>query len=256
MPSRDASPGPVVIATSLKMYFDHQQTLEWARGVREIALRSKQVQSGKAQLLVFPSFPSIKAVIDIFKDVPVLVGAQNVAAQNTGAYTGEVSVNTLKQVGCRVIEIGHAERRHIFGERLDEIKKKVALTIESGLTPLVCVGEKKHESSAEAAAVCIDFIRQVTPKKSDGSARMIFAYEPEWAIGAEKPADSQYVREVCEELRAWINSQPELSGSAVIYGGSAGPGLLTSLNGAVDGLFLGRFAHDPDAINDVLSEVS
>lgn len=238
------------------MYFDHEQTVRWAQQIREIALRSKRVHAGDVNLLVFPSSPSISALVSIFSDVPVSVGAQNMAPQERGAYTGEVSVHSLKQVGCSHIEIGHAERRRLFGETLVDIQRKILLTLDNGLTPLICVGESEKAEPAQAAAACIRFIEAVTRRiPKDSSAPLIFAYEPEWAIGADEPAETDYVRTVASAIRKWFRNQSALRNSKVIYGGGAGPGLLESLSGSVNGLFLGRFAHDPTALEEILSEL-
>src|SRR5690625_401655 len=95
-----------VIAMNFKMYFDHAQTLKWCETAREIALRSPVIQEGHAQLVVFPSFPSIPDVVKIFSGTSVAIGAQNMSNFEAGAYTGEVSAASLKQVGCGYIEIG------------------------------------------------------------------------------------------------------------------------------------------------------
>lgn len=247
---------PTIIATSLKMYFDHEQTVGWAHQVREIALRSAVIQEKRAQLLVFPSFPSLADTARIFNDVPIAVGAQGMAAHDRGAYTGEVSPRSLKQVGCSYVEIGHAERRRLFGESPDQIREKTSLALEHGLVPLLCVGEEQRMEPEEAAAHCIGLVESATagiPSKESFS--MIVAYEPEWAIGAEYAAETDYIRQVSKHLRAWLAERPQLASSSLIYGGSAGPGLLESLDGAVSGLFLGRFAHDPAVLELVLSEV-
>src|SRR5690625_4585614 len=118
-----------VIAISLKMYLDHLQTMQWARRVREIALHSKPVLEGRAELVVFPSYPSIETLVGIFEGSPISVGAQNMAPTERGAYTGEVSVHTLKQVGCTYIELGHAERRRLFGETQIDIQQKISLAL-------------------------------------------------------------------------------------------------------------------------------
>ncbi|WP_172407023.1 triose-phosphate isomerase, partial [Clavibacter michiganensis] len=85
--------------------------------------------------------------------------------------------------------------------------------------------------------------------------RIVVAYEPQWAIGAAEPASDAHIRAVCRELRAHVRALDAHPGSAVIYGGSAGPGLLTRIGDDVDGLFLGRFAHDPRAVASILDEV-
>jgi triosephosphate isomerase len=88
----------------------------------------------------------------------------------------------------------------------------------------------------------------------DSSRRVILAYEPHWAIGKAEPASVEHIREVTSTLRRWLATRTELANGHVIYGGSAGPGLLTSISDSTDGLFLGRFAHDPAAVEAILDE--
>ncbi len=89
-----------------------------------------------------------------------------------------------------------------------------------------------------------------------GGGRLIVAYEPWWAIGAEVPASAEHIRTVCSAIRAWLDESPELRGCRIIYGGSAGVGVLTELEDCLDGLFLGRFAHDPTNLGRIISEAT
>src|SRR5690625_5124310 len=157
-----------VIAMNFKMYFDHAQTLKWCETAREIALRSPVIQEGHAQLVVFPSFPSIPAVVKIFSGTSVAIGAQNMSNFEAGAYTGEVSAASLKQVGCGYIEIGHAERRNLFGETEEQIQEKFRLATVNGLTPLLCVGEPEPTSPEEAAWQCVSFIADRSEERRVG----------------------------------------------------------------------------------------
>lgn len=237
------------------MYFDHFKTLAWAREIKQICAAAPQLEKGETEILILPSFPSLPALAELFADTPIKLGAQNMAHEEFGALTGEVSVHSLKQIGCSYIEIGHAERRRYFGETVSDIQKKIALTLENGLTPLVCVGEDRQVPVNEAAQICIDFIEAATEKiDPQQTHRIVFAYEPEWAIGAAEPASTDHVCGVTRLLRDWFATRPELAQSTIIYGGSAGPGLLTALKGSADGLFLGRFAHDPTNFERILSE--
>lgn len=248
--------GSLLIATSLKMYFDHDRTLAWVSQLRDIASRSALVASRQVELAVFPSFPSLAAVKAAVSDTPVVLGAQNMAAYDSGPYTGEVSAATLAQVGCSYVEIGHIERRKLFGETITDIQQKVALATQYGLRPLLCVGEPEQVDPATAASSCIDFITAATADlPPQTSCCLTVAYEPVWAIGAAQPASTDHIRSVTLRLQRWLRDHPVLDQSRVIYGGSAGPGLISQLNGSVSGLFLGRFAHDPAAIGAILTEI-
>lgn len=240
------------VGVSLKMYFDHEQTLAWCRSVADAVAGHPALARGGTELTVLPSYPSLAAAVDIFRDTPVTVGAQDVSWADHGPYTGEVNAASLRQVGCSYAEIGHAERKRYFAEEGGRISAKVRAALRGGLTPVVCVGESQQADAASAAADCL---RGLDALPSDGRPAVV-AYEPEWAIGAEAAASVEHVRDVVGRIKAGLAAGQGAPNVRVIYGGSAGPGLLTALGGAVDGLFLGRFAHDPAAVMQILDEAA
>ncbi|KQP56060.1 triose-phosphate isomerase family protein [Agreia sp. Leaf283] len=240
---------PTLVGVSLKMYFGHAQTLDWISKVGDLARRHPAVQNGSVEVFVIPGFVSLAQSVGVLEGTPVLVGAQDLATEDAGAFTGEVSGVELAEVGARVVEVGHAERRALFGETDEIVAAKTSAALRNGLAPVLCVGEKTRTSAKDAAAECL---RQLDSALDGAPAgRVIVAYEPVWAIGAAVPAEPAYVRAVCALLHAAVADRPD---SAVIYGGSAGPGLLAELGDEVDGIFLGRFAHDTDALGRVLDE--
>ena len=115
----------------------------------------------------------------------------------------------------------------------------------------MCIGESEQLPPEQAATIAAAQLEASLAGAPEGS--VIVAYEPVWAIGAPEPAGEEHVRIVAQALREVLQARP---GSAVIYGGAAKPGLLTRLAGAVDGVFLGRFAHDPDALMQVIDEAA
>jgi triosephosphate isomerase len=248
--------GPAVIGVSLKMYFGHARTVDWCRAVAEIARAHPAVASGAAELVVLPSYLSIPAAVDILDGVAG-VGAQDLAVEDAGAFTGEVSGPQIVEAGCRFVEVGHAERRRLFAETEEVVRAKADAALRSGLVPLLCVGEAEAGDPGEAADECVrqlDDALALARERAHGG-RIVVAYEPLWAIGAAEPASDAHIAGVCRRLRARLDALDADPGSAVVYGGSAGPGLLTRIGDDVDGLFLGRFAHDPDAVAAVLDEV-
>lgn len=251
-----ATAQPVLIGVSLKMYFDHAQTLRWCREVADRAAEHPAVASGVVELVVIPGFTELARAAAIFADTPIQLGAQDLFWQDAGAFTGEVSGPQLKQVGCSYVEIGHTERRRLFHEGDFELQSKVAAAVRNTLTPILCVGESGQGDTVVAAADCIAQLEAMAGPSIDAGAdiRAVVAYEPEWAIGAERPASVEHIRAVCSTIRAWLDAHHALGGSRVIYGGSAGPGLLSALGHDTDGLFLGRFAHDSDAVTGILDE--
>ena len=249
----------LTFGVSLKMYFGAEETLMWCRQVVEIAKRHEAVVNGTADIFVLPSLPVIPQVIDLFTGTGVSVGAQNLFWEDEGAFTGEVSGVMLRELGCRYVEVGHAERRRLFGESNEIVAIKVAAALRNSLVPVICVGEAERSDVEQASASCI---RELAATLQGATAEtalgpIVVAYEPQWAIGAPAPAPPEHISYVCQELRRWLASRaPGLPRSRVIYGGSAGHGLLSRLAHSVDGLFLGRFVHDPNAFEAILDEVA
>ena len=248
-------PAPVLIGVSLKMYFGYAQTLDWSRAVAHVVRSHPATSSGAAEVFVLPTAPALAPVLGIFAGTTVGVGAQDLFWEPSGAYTGETGAPFLAEMGCRYAEVGHAERRRIFGESLDTVAAKTAAAVKAGLVPVICLGETDRLESAVAAKECLEELTQIlayTPKGAD----VVLAYEPVWAIGAAEPAGAEHISAVCALLAAGMTDAGASAASRIIYGGSAKPGLLSSLDGAVDGLFLGRFAHDPAALRQILDEVA
>lgn len=247
---------PHVIGVGLKMYLDVDATLEWAHRVRDIVLEHPAVVSGAVEVFVLPSFPMIRDMVQIFSGSSVRVGAQNFSNHDEGPYTGEVSPLLLQQIGCEYAEVGHFERRSNFNEDEALISKKVASAFRNNLIPVICVGEYEEEDSPSSAA---EALRQLTSSLSRSEhffagSSVVVAYEPSWAIGGAEPASPEHINYVCRLLREEL-ARLGVTNSRVIYGGSAGPGLYSSIAFSVDGLFLGRLAHDPESLSRVLDEV-
>jgi triosephosphate isomerase len=154
----------------------------------------------------------------------------------------------LAELGVSLVELGHAERRRLFGEDDLVVARKVLAAVDAGLTPLLCIGEQDLLDRRAAADFCLRQVRSATGGDDSLLQRLVIAYEPVWAIGADRPASAEYVNAVTGLIREALGPA-----SHIIYGGSAGPGLLPALTG-VDGLFLGRSAHDAGNLGRVLDE--
>ena len=236
-----------LIGTSLKMYMGLAQTRAWVEGLAAI------VRGGDYDAVdqfVIPNALSLAETHAALRGTRVALGAQNVFWEDAGPYTGEVSAPMLVEAHCRYVEIGHTERRRLFGETDETIARKMAAAVRAGLIPLLCVGEEQPGSADAAVQACL---RQVDAAMAGlaGAPPLVVAYEPVWAIGADRPADPGYIAAVAEGLQAVLGEQPDVR---LIYGGSAGPGLLSRLGPSVDGLFLGRFVHDVSKLKSILEE--
>ncbi len=246
------------VGVSLKMYFTHAQTLSWANAVADIARRHPAIASGAVELFVAPTFPALVPVRELLAGSGVRLAAQDLAESDEGASTGEVSGAELREIGVGLVEIGHAERRSRFHETDDVVARKVHTAFRHHLEPLLCVGETTRASRAGAVAdVTGQLDRALAVAEAAGTTgRITVAYEPVWAIGAAEPAPDEHVVEALDGIERYLVDRSAFAGSRVVYGGSAGPGLLTRGQGRIGGLFLGRFAHDPAAVGAVLDEAA
>lgn len=235
------------VGVSLKMYFDLERTAQY---IRDCASLGPHASSHNVDIFVIPDFLSLTAASAILRlEAPTIrLGAQDCFWEDNGAYTGEVSPAILKSIGCSLVELGHAERRRLFGETDVEVAKKAQAAVRNGMTPLVCIGEKTKGTVQEAVEQCRPQIESILAVTNE---EVIFAYEPVWAIGQANPASAEYVVDVTKELRKLCGTRQV----RFLYGGSAGPGTFDAMRDGVDGLFLGRFAHNPQSFREVISEV-
>ena len=240
--------GTVYIGVSTKMYLGYQASLRWLSEVRSLVDdRPGLAKDSQLRVFVIPSFPVLEQAARILAGSPVLLGAQN-CAWGDGPLTGEVSPGMLAELGVTLVEIGHAERRRLFAEDDAVVALKVRAAVGHSLTPLLCIGEPDMLDAGAAADFCVRQVHAATGGDPGLLRRLVLAYEPVWAIGADAPAPPHHVNAVLTLIRAALGEDCPL-----IYGGSAGPGLLPQLP-AADGLFLGRFAHDAANLGRVLDE--
>jgi triosephosphate isomerase len=170
-------------------------------------------------MILIPPFTSLASVGELVRNSRFKLGAQNMHWERSGAYTGEISGLFLKAVGCEYVVIGHSERRHVMGETDGMINKKLKTALEIGLIPIMCVGEKEEEREAGKTEAVIE--RQIKEGLKDienEAHKMVFAYEPVWAIGTGKTATPQQVVEVHKFIRGMLKKP-----STILYGGSVKP---------------------------------
>jgi triosephosphate isomerase len=202
-------------------------------------------------VILAPSAISIEAVATALGDRrEILTGIQNIWTEPKGAFTGECSAPMAKEAGAQVVIVGHSERRHVFGETIEQTSLKCLRAFESGMTPMLCVGEKFEQREAGTTEkVVMEQLRGGLAKLSkDQILQMPIAYEPVWAIGTGKtatPADASAVHKVIRQTLT------DLAGSgaamtAILYGGSVNEGNAGALLAAKDvsGLLVGGASLD------------
>ncbi|KAG6023486.1 hypothetical protein E4U40_003946 [Claviceps sp. LM458 group G5] len=249
-----------LIGLSTKMYFSLVQSRNVIRSLLD--LFHKQIDPSalsSIDIFLIPDFVALGQMTEEVQNsgLGIWLGAQNCHWEDQGAYTGEISPRVLRELGVQIVEVGHAERRRLFGENEEVVAKKAAAVSRNGMVPLICVGERTKGEGDVGAAVeeCRAQVESAL-REVRSDAEIAIAYEPVWAIGAAHPASASHVVRVVEGIRKLECVRDREGITRIVYGGSAGPGLWERLKGGVDGLFLGRFGHDPESFVRTVREVT
>ncbi len=183
------------------------------------------LENAGCEVVICVPFTNLETAVRLTVGTNIKVGAQNCHFAKSGAYTGEVSADMLKEVGAEYVVLGHSERRQYFGETDETVNKRTKAALEAGLKPIVCVGELLWEREAGITEEVIS--RQIKLDFAGISAEellnCIIAYEPVWAIGTGKTATADQAEEVCAFIRNVLGSLygTDVSEKITIqYGGS------------------------------------
>ncbi|MDR2530338.1 MAG: triose-phosphate isomerase [Oscillospiraceae bacterium] len=210
---------PVIIAGNWKM--NHVNSPEFFERLAGVA-----IPGGVRLVVCAPATGIATAKLDAVKfKVDCAIGAQDVSAFESGAYTGEVSCEMLKHAGAAYVIIGHSERRQYHGESDVDVAKKLRIALESGLTPIVCVGETLEQRNLDMTRelVRMQVKGALTYLDADELTRTIIAYEPVWAIGTGETATPQDAQVVCAEIRGVLEEmfdRDTAESVSILYGGS------------------------------------
>ena len=185
-------------------------------------------KKNNCEIIVCVPFVDIPVAIEAAKGTNIKVGAQNVHFMKNGAYTGEISADMLKECGVTHVVIGHSERRQYFGETDETVNLRLKAALNSGLTPILCVGELLSERDKEITAEVVSSQTKVAllDVDADSVKNVIIAYEPVWAIGTGRTATSEQADEVCGIIRKVLSDKygKDVAEAVTIqYGGSMKP---------------------------------
>jgi len=212
------------IAGNWKMNTDLKSAAELVKDILEL---TKDVDPNQTEILLVPPFPFLHEVYKQVQESPqsIKVGAQSVYFEKKGAFTGAVSSNMLKSVGCSYVLVGHSERRKIFGELDGEINNEVRSVIEAGMTPVLCIGETKEEYVLGLnQQICnLQLAKDLGGLSPEEVSKIIIAYEPVWAIGTGLSATPEIAQSVHGAIRKWLIKKygNEVAEKVrILYGGS------------------------------------
>ncbi len=195
-------------------------------------------------VIIIPPFTSLPAVAEVLRGTRLRLGAQNMHWERSGAFTGEISGLFLKFYGCEYVLIGHSERRHIMDETDEMINKKLKTALEIGLVSIFCIGEtEKEREQGKTEEVILRQLKLGLQDVEDDVHKIIFAYEPVWAIGTGKTATPEQASEVHKFVRKQFNKP-----IAILYGGSVNAKNIDSLMAEkeIDGVLVGGASLKPE----------
>jgi triosephosphate isomerase len=230
-----------LIAGNWKMNKTVSDTVDLIREINSLVGSETSVQ-----VCICPPFTSLSKASESVEQSQLLLGAQDMNAASSGAYTGEISAEMLRELYVNFVILGHSERRQYYGETNQSVNKKILTAIENNLKPIYCIGETLEERESERT---LDIVRSQVREglenfPSSSIENLVLAYEPVWAIGTGKTATDEMAQEVHSEIRkvlAEMFGETAAASIRILYGGSMKPenaaGLLAQED--VDGGLIG-----------------
>ena len=243
------------IAGNWKMFKTKKEALEFAEAFKKL-YRNTDIKTA-----ICAPFTQLDTLKEAFAGTNIGVGAQNVYFEDEGAYTGEISVEMLKEIGVEYCIVGHSERRQYFSETDETVNKKVKkLFSESEIIPILCVGEnlEQREAGKEAEIVSKQIKADLLGLSGTDVSKLVIAYEPVWAIGTGKTASPAQAEEMCELIRKNIEElyDEDICDRVTIqYGGSVKPENATEIMNMdeIDGALVGGASLVPEKFMGIIN---
>jgi triosephosphate isomerase len=227
-----------IIAGNWKMHKTIKEALEFVSDI-------KGKTNADVDAVICAPFTLLKDLKESTKGTDIKIAAQNMHFEDNGAFTGEVSPLMLKELNIDYVVIGHSERRQYFNETDVTVNKKVLKALETGINPIVCVGETLEERESENTKKVVEVqVKEALKEVKDSDlSKVVVAYEPIWAIGTGKTATAEqandvisYIREVIKGLYGDLSQEVRIQ-----YGGSVKPSNVKEIMGQsdIDGALVG-----------------
>jgi len=237
-----------IIAGNWKMHNNKEQTLNF------LDKFLSQVKDVKVEVVICPPFTDLWTAAEKIAGSNVKLGAQNMHWEEKGAFTGEIAPAMLKEIPCDYVIIGHSERRQYFAETDETVNKKIKTALKFGITPIICVGEslEQREQGMAFEWVLGQVEKALNEIESDNIKKLVFAYEPIWAIGTGKTASGEDAQEMIAAIRKKIEELYDKETAdkvRILYGGSVKPENIKELMSKpdIDGALVGGASLDPQS---------
>jgi len=244
-----------VIAANWKMYKTRSETVEFFTRFKPLV-----ASSNHADIIVAPPFTALSTGVEAVRGTAISIAAQNAFWEKEGAFTGEVSMRMVLETGCRVVILGHSERRRHFGETNATVNRKLKAALAANLQPLICVGEtfEERESGNTQRVLETQFCNSLAGLTPAEFSRILLAYEPVWAIGTGRTATPEIAAESHAFLRRLASESFGREGASalrILYGGSVRTDNIAALMAQeeIDGALVGGASLDPRAFASIVN---
>ena len=244
-----------VIAGNWKMFKTQAETRAFFEAFKPLVAASTH-----CDIVVGPPFTALAAAVEAARGSSIIVAAQDAHWEREGAFTGEVSMRMVAETGCRAVIIGHSERRQYFGETDESVNRKTKAALETGLTPIVCVGEslREREENLTHAVLKRQFEGGLAALTAVDFSRILLAYEPLWAIGTGRTATPEIASDAhrcLREVAATRFTHERAAALRILYGGSVKPDNIRGLMAQVeiDGALVGGASLDPQSFAAIVN---
>jgi len=243
-----------VIAGNWKMHKTIPEARSLARAVRDGASDVTH-----CDVVMAPPYTALAIVAEELANSPLLLAAQNAHWESRGAFTGEISIPMVVDAGCRMVILGHSERRQYCGETDESVNRRLLAVLQSPLTPIVCIGETLQQREAGGYH---EIVFQQLTGGLDGlthpqALRIILAYEPVWAIGTGRTATPETAQDMHAAIRGWFRERFGKGAAEqvrILYGGSVKPDNIRGLMDQpdIDGALVGGACLDPESFLGII----
>lgn len=242
------------IAGNWKMYKTSAQAKAFAEEFKRI------YQPSDVKVAILAPFTQLAVLVEELKGTGIGIGAQNVHYEREGAYTGEISIPMLKEIGVDYCIVGHSERRQYFNETDETVNLKLKALLAADITPIVCVGEDlfQREHGYQDKLVAEQLANALEGVPAEDAAKVVIAYEPIWAIGTGRTATPIQAGQMCELIRRkLIDIYDEETADKIIiqYGGSVKPENASEILNMeeIDGALVGGASLEPLKFNEIVN---
>lgn len=241
-----------LIVANWKMEKTYSESVAWVK-------KYKSFLVSLDSLVLCPSYTALSSLEMMLRDTRIQLGAQDCSAHERGPFTADVSVLSLKELGCAYCIVGHSERRHYYNETSMIVAQKAALLVQHGIGPIICVGEsasertkRKYEILSQQLDPVIQALAKISPSSS--ALDICIAYEPLWAVGTEEHATTGEVHAVSSWIKNYVMASLPTLSLKVLYGGHVTASIIGEYKNSMhlDGFLLGRSGLEAKSLEQII----